>query len=185
MWNLGRWQKLSIDFKSSERLHFIEKWVTLKNIIQIYQDSLNTWSIDQFDLISMDLDGNDFHFISSLLDHGCRPSVFICEYNAIFPPIVSWTQPYDPDHVWTKDQYFGVSLAKLNSLFSEHGYFLCACNPQTGSNAFFIQNSYRDLFPEVPNAIEDIYVTPFYNFDNTFSHHKSVKFINNLLNSSS
>lgn len=32
-------------------------------------------------LISIDLDGNDYWFVSGLLNKGVRPLIFICEYN--------------------------------------------------------------------------------------------------------
>ena len=42
--------------------------------------------VDDIDLISVDLDGNDLYFCEELLKNGFRPSVFIVEYNAKFPP---------------------------------------------------------------------------------------------------
>lgn len=86
----GTWvggQDLAINPSASSNLKFIQTWVTLDNIIEIYQNSLKLWSTPQFDMVSMDLDGNDFYFVSSLLDCGCRPKLFICEYNALFPPL--------------------------------------------------------------------------------------------------
>ena len=37
-------------------------------------------------------------------------------------------------------------------------YKLIVCNFATGCNAFFVKESYADLFPEVPSDIKDIYV---------------------------
>ena len=43
---------------------------------------------------------------------------------------------------------------------------LICCNSWTGVNAFFIRKEYSNLFPEVSNQIEDIYIPPFYHIRN-------------------
>ena len=51
--------------------------------------------VDDVDLISVDLDGNDLYFCEELLKKGFNPSVFIVEYNAKFPPPIQFCIDYD------------------------------------------------------------------------------------------
>ena len=180
---MGSWfggQDLAFDTEGSKSLRFHKSWIDKENIIQLYCQALQDWSIPQVDIISLDLDGNDYYFIECLLASGAKPPLFICEYNSIFPLDSNWSIKYDGNHQWNRDQYFGASLGSFVSLFNKNGYFLCACNPHTGANAFFIQNEYRDLFHEVPEKIDDIYASPFYRLDNRFTHRVSSKFIRSL-----
>lgn len=48
----------------------------------------------EFDLLSLDIDGNDYWVWNSLAHY--RPRVITIEYNAIFPPGCQWVMPYDP-----------------------------------------------------------------------------------------
>lgn len=179
----GSWfggQDLAFDAKDSQSLRFHKSWITKNNIIPLYNQALTDWSIAEVDMISLDLDGNDFYFIESLLSQDCRPPLFICEYNAIFPVDASWQIKYDDKHQWQGDHYFGASLGSFINLFSSRDYFLCACNPHTGANAFFIRNEFRDLFPEIPEKIEDIYAPPFYMLGNHFMHRTSPEFIRSV-----
>lgn len=180
---LGSWfggQDLAFNAENSRSLRFHKSWITKDNIINLYHQALNDWSISELDIVSLDLDGNDYYFIDSLLSNDVRPPLFICEYNAIVPIGANWKISYDDNHQWQGDHYFGASISSFISLFSKHGYFLCACNPHTGANAFFIRNEYRDLFPEIPEKAEDIYATPFYRLDNKFTHRMAPQFIRSL-----
>jgi hypothetical protein len=180
----GSWfggQQLAFDTEGSKSLRFQKSWITRDNIASLYQQALKEWSIDEIDVVSLDLDGNDFYFIQNLLSNNHKPPLFICEYNAIFPVDANWQITYDDNHQWQGDHYFGASLGSLVQLFSTHDYFLCACNPHTGANAFFVRNEYRHLFPDIPNRIEDIYVQPFYLLDNKFTHRISPHFIRSLI----
>lgn len=179
----GSWfggQDLAFNAEDSRSLRFRKSWIRNDNVIGLYHQALDDWSISDFDMLSLDLDGNDYYFIKSLLSHGARPLLFICEYNAIFPYGANWKMSYDDHHQWQGGHYFGASLCSFVSLFSDYGYFLCACNPHTGANAFFVRNEYRDLFPEIPERVEDIYATPFYRLENRFTNRVTADFIRSI-----
>lgn len=89
-------------------------------------------------LISIDLDGNDYHFVKAILEKGIRPGVFIVEYNGKFLPVLEWIMPYEIDHVWQGNDYFGASLTSFSKLFDCFGYRLVCCNAATGANAFYV-----------------------------------------------
>ena len=180
----GTWfggEKLAFNYKNTEKLKFSRVWIEKENISRLYRDSLLHHKVEQHDVISMDLDGNDIYLIEELLLSGARPKLFICEYNGIFPPHSKWKMQYNSGHVWDGDHYYGASLASFVDLLTSKGYFLCACNPQTGANAFFVKSDYRELFEDVPNNIEEIYVEPCFWVDNKFTHKITPKFIKSLI----
>lgn len=98
------------------------------------------------DLLSIDIDGNDYWVwkaISSL-----RARVVVAEYNALFQPDVEWIMAYAPQHRWRGTTYYGASLASLVRLGTEKGYRLVGCS-LSGVNAFFVrQDLVADRFQE-------------------------------------
>lgn len=92
------------------------------------------------DLMSIDIDGNDYYVWEALTV--IKPRVIIVEYNASFPPPVSLVQVHQPDH-WNGTNYFGASLQALADLGMKKGYTLVGTN-LSGVNAFFVRN---DLAP--------------------------------------
>ena len=180
----GSWfggQALAFNPEHSSRLHFHRTWITKENILLLFQQSMKDCKADKIEVVSLDLDGNDFYFLQTILSNSIKPSLFIVEYNAIFPVGADWKIAYNEGHQWNGDHYFGASLESLARLFSKYGYFLVACNPHTGANAFFVRNEYRTLFSDIPSNIEDIYVSPFYRLDNKFTHRISPEFIESII----
>ena len=144
---------------------------------------MNHLKVKELDLISVDLDGNDFYIVEKILDSGFFPKVFILEYNAKFPPPIKFKINYNPEHRWRNDDYFGTSLESWNSLLKGYGYKLLCCNSQTGANCFFIQKQFSRLFKEVPNDINQIYSEPRYLLHKNFGHKKSIELITQIINS--
>jgi len=151
-------QDIVLNTSNSSKLKFIKNWITKENILDLY----SSHSAQVVDVVSMDLDGNDLHFAKELLKNGVSPKLFIVEYNARFPPQVQFSIPYDAEHIWIADDYFGASLASFVQLFDRFGYRLICCNAATGSNAFFVKEEFVEKFPEVPKDIEKLYTEPFY-----------------------
>jgi hypothetical protein len=130
-------------------------------------------------LVSVDLDGNDFHVLKAIMKV-FTPDIIITEYNAKFIPPIKWVMPYDPAHVWNGTDYFGASLQSFaDYLFN---YRLVVCNAATGANAFFVHKQYDDLFPEVPRSIRQVYVPPRYKVAIDYNTHIcSIGTVNNIL----
>lgn len=98
----------------------------------------------EIDLLSIDLDGNDYHVWESLDQVSSR--VVVIEYNAKFRPPADWVMPYDEKHAWDGTDNFGASLCAFDRLARAKGYRLVGCN-LTGANAFFVRADLaRDLF---------------------------------------
>lgn len=107
---------------------------------------------EHFDLLSIDVDGNDFWIWKAITRF--RPRAVIMEYNACIPALPARTIPYQPDFVWDKTDYYGASLGALERLGREKGYTLIATD-RHGVNAFFVLNDLAKHFGH--RSLEEIY----------------------------
>ncbi|OEU66622.1 MAG: hypothetical protein BBJ57_02495 [Desulfobacterales bacterium PC51MH44] len=102
----------------------------------------------EFDLLSIDIDGNDYWVWKAIKSY--RPKVVVIEYNPMFRPDAKWIMKYNPEAIWNGTSYYGASLKSLEMLGLEKGYKLVGCN-FLGVNAFFVR---EDL-------VEDKFCAPF------------------------
>lgn len=91
----------------------------------------------ELDLLSIDIDGNDYHVLGAI--RSLRPRVLVIEYNGKFPPPMDLVLPYDPAHRWDGTDYAGNSLQAIANLAKRCGYRLVGTNI-TGVNAFFVRS---------------------------------------------
>lgn len=90
----------------------------------------------EFDLMSVDIDGNDYWVWKSISHY--KPRVVAIEYNAFLGPQIEWTIAYKSDFAKDKDRYWGASLKLLEQLGKQKGYCLVGCS-YSGVNAFFVR----------------------------------------------
>ena len=92
-------------------------------------------------ILSIDLDGNDFHILDAIV--ACEPRILICEFNAVFGPDRKISVPYAASFNRTQahfsNLYFGASLAAMTHLANKRGYSLVGTN-SVSTNAFFVRN---------------------------------------------
>lgn len=106
------------------------------------------------DLLSIDIDGNDWHIWDVI--SCCTPRVVCIEYNGKFPPDIEWVQPYNPEHIWQCNDWHGASLRSMALLGEKKGYRLVGTN-LNGANAFFVKKELiNDSFSELSTA-EELY----------------------------
>jgi hypothetical protein len=91
----------------------------------------------EFDLLSIDIDGNDYWVWAAV--QRWKPRVVVIEYNASYRPPQKWVMRENPHHVWDGTNYFGASLASLMELGRRKGYALVGTN-SSGVNAFFVRS---------------------------------------------
>ena len=121
-------------------------WITRDNVNQLACD----YHLDgEIDLLSLDLDGNDY-WVWRALDV-CSPRMVILEFNHWFGAERAVTTPYDPEFARDKSElpakrYYGASLAAFEQLGHEKGYRLVIVEP-SGVNAYLLRN---DVAPEIP-----------------------------------
>lgn len=164
-------EPLAFDVRQAEdRFSFTQAWVTLENVVKLAEDGRRRLKSKSIDVLSIDLDGNDFYLVQALLASGIAPKLFIVEYNARFPPPVKWKIDFDPSHTWKGDDYFGASLACFVELFEGSGFRLVCCNGHTGANAFFVREEFESSFADVPKDVRDIYVPPWYYLRAAYGH---------------
>ncbi len=179
---VGLWagnEELAFQNVNNKKLVYAKGWISLDNLLQIYTAGIGHFNVNDYDLLSMDLDGNDYYFLKSILDGGHKPKIIITEYNAKFPPPIEFTINYDPAHAF-KDDYMGASLQTLYNLIVPQGYFLVACNV-TGSNAFFVRNDFKSRFTDIPQSIYELFMPANYGIVTRIGHPVSAKTVSSFL----
>jgi glycosyltransferase involved in cell wall biosynthesis len=146
-------QKNYADFPNVKPVHAM---ITRENIRSIFASAGVPKDLD---LLSIDVDGNDYHLWEALAEYHAR--VVIIEINPAYPPPQRWVMAYNAQHSWQHDDYYGASLSSLTALGKKLGYALLGID-NNSVNAFFIRHDLLDVvgFPE--RAPEDIYHTPLY-----------------------
>lgn len=132
------WRGLLMDRVPNSRRNVKGELVTAENINRL----LEKYGVPtSFDLLSVDIDGNDYWVWKAIT--GWRPRVVVIEYNASVPPTDSLVIPYRPDFVWSGTDFFGASLRALAQLGERKGYRLIGCESH-GVNAFFVDEPLID-----------------------------------------
>lgn len=115
------------------RLRLEQTFVTAENIAGAFAAA---GVAKEFDLLSIDIDGNDPWIWKAL--GAFRPKCVSIEYNAYFPARQEWIMPYRADHVWEATMEYGASAAALERIGAELGYRLVACD-LAGCDCFLVR----------------------------------------------
>ena len=139
--------------------------VKAENIESILQENRVP---QEFDLLSIDIDGNDFWVWNAI--SWFKPRVVIIEHNAIFPPDIDWVIKYNPNFKYNRyTSFFGASLKALEKLGTKKGYTLVACESK-GINAFFVRSDLiADKF-KGPFDASNLYYKPAYSAAGRIGH---------------
>ena len=134
----------------NEQLQCVHAFITRDNI----NDLISSAGVDdEIDLLSVDIDGNDYYVWQAI--NVVNPRVVVIEYNAKFPPNHVWKMAYNEKHVWDNSDCQGASLKALELLGRELGYRLVGTN-LSGVNAFFVRQELagnRFLDPPASEAL--------------------------------
>jgi hypothetical protein len=134
------WNYLHMDGGSYKKTYtdIKKEFITAENINKLFKK----YKVPkEFDLLSIDIDFNDYWVWKAL--KGYKPRVIIMEYNASIPPNESKTVPYSANRVWDGTMYYGASILALEKLGKIKGYSLIGCDKK-GINAFFVRNDLID-----------------------------------------
>lgn len=136
------WEGLQLE--GSDRLGdgVKKEFITKENINELFQK----YNVPQdFDLLSIDIDGNDYWVWDSL---NYYPSVVIIEYNSNFTLDESFVMKYNPTHSFEiNNKSYSASLSALKKLGEKKGYFLT--HEVAYCNLIFVKNEYRELLQEL------------------------------------
>lgn len=117
------------------------EFITKENINELFTN--NSFG-GEIDLLSIDIDGNDYWIWQAI--NSVNPRVVVIEYNASLGMDKSVSVEYDKSfYRYDKHKsgwYHGASLAALQKLGLKKGYNLVGCD-SNGVNAFFIRNDIK------------------------------------------
>lgn len=113
---------------------FKQVFLTCDNILETFKELKIP---KEFDLLSIDVDGNDYHLREKVKKY--NPRVYVIEYNGSIPCDVPYIMPRNDSYVWKLWQTnFGASLLSYTEQAERLGYDLVYCESR-GVNAFFVR----------------------------------------------
>jgi len=149
-----RFADLLKNFGNNERVTCLNEFVGFDESDNLDVILSRTKIPKDFDLLSVDIDGNDYHVWEAVREH--RPKVVIIEFNPTIPKAVEFIQPRD----FSVTQ--GSSLRSIAKLCKSKGYELVAV---TKNNGIFVDSKYFGLFGIEENSVEVMWT------DQTFITH--------------
>ncbi len=154
----------NFSFIIGKQLNVKNSFITAENIENIFKEQKVPQEID---LLSIDIDGNDYYVWSAI--NAYSPRVVVIEYNATLRPNIEWIKAYQADSVWDRTMHFNASLKSMELLGLKKGYKLVGCNFH-GTNAFFVREDLvKDKFSTPFNA-EYHYEPARYHMINRYGH---------------
>lgn len=140
--NLGRFLALTRLHSGNERVICLNQLITFEGSNSLDSVLSRAPIPKDFDLLSIDIDGNDYYIWESLQEY--RPKVLIIEFNPTIPHYVSFVQSCN----MSVNQ--GCSLLALVELGKRKGYELIC---STEWNGIFVDKEYFSLFGISDNSI--------------------------------
>ncbi len=142
------------DDTKSWRPKFRHAWITRDNI----NDLISSFNLSgEIDLLSLDIDGNDY-WIFEALDI-VQPRVVIAEYQQVWGPDAAVTQRYDESFSQKAYQlehpgpcFTGASLRALVNLADKKGFRLVGCERKCFNAVFIRKGLAEDIFPTIDPA---------------------------------
>jgi hypothetical protein len=140
-----RHKDLQKNFQSNKKVNPINAFVGFEENNNL-DSLLRTTDIPvDFDVLSIDIDGNDYHVWAAVKHY--RPKIVVIEYNPTIPNPVDFVQPRNMRITQ------GSSILSLDKLAKQKGYELVAA---TRLNAVFVDSKYYGLFGIEDNSVDAI-----------------------------
>jgi hypothetical protein len=134
----------------------IQTWVTPSNVNQLIEKAHHF--MGGVDMLSLDLDGNDFWIINAADLTGIM--VVVVEYNPLFGNSKALTVPKEDAFDRTQKHfswlYYGANLKAYVNVLSDKGFRFIGTN-RVGNNAFFVATHVSHLIPFSPDPNNDCY----------------------------
>lgn len=156
-----KWEGLLMDGGySNEKINLKKEFITKNNINYLFEK----YNVpNEFDLLSIDIDYNDWYVLEAILSkQKFKPRVISMEYNASLH-LEDKIVIYDPNYMWewNMSDYFNSSLYSIHTLLQKYNYTIVYCENK-GVNLFAIHNSISiDIFKNSGN-IHLLYKPPLY-----------------------
>jgi|GEM_PF-1644716 len=165
------WNCLLLDrMHEDPNINLHKEFITAENVTALF-DKYNV--PHDLDLLSLDIDYNDFH-VWKALDEKFKPAVVLIEYNATHLPLEDKVVKYLPYFCGDGTNYFGASILALYNLGRSKGYSLVYAE-KAGVNLFFIRDDIleeKKLRFKDMNDVEKLYRFPTYGKGPNGGHRK-------------
>lgn len=143
--NSKRYRELIKTFKANRNVTTINAFVSFEEENNLDSILRSRGIPADFDLLSIDIDGNDYHVWAAVKHY--RPKVVVLEYNPTIPNVVEFVQPRNMRIAQ------GSSILSIDKLAERKGYELVAA---TRLNAIFVDSKYFGLFGIEDNSVDAI-----------------------------
>ena len=100
-------------------MNLAQHFITRENIVQLFDEHMVPKA---FDLLSVDIDGNDWHVLHAILAHKYRPRVIIVEVNPHVPLHEDKIIRYEPSFSWDFSCYHSGSRLAFKRLARHFNY---------------------------------------------------------------
>lgn len=166
----SKFQELKRNYYQSKNVITLNQFVGFTATDSLDHILASTPIPEDFDLLSIDIDGNDFHVWKAITKY--KPKVVVIEFNPTIPTHIHFVQPADPSISQ------GTSLLSLVDLGKEKGYELVSVLQY---NAFFVCREYYKEFeiesndPEILRTNLEAITYLFSGFDGKIFLHGSCK----------
>jgi hypothetical protein len=141
-----RFAELTANFRDNDKVICLNKFVGFESTDNLDTILNGTEIPKDFDVLSIDIDGNDYHVWEAVRQY--KPKVVVIEFNPTIPSTVEFVQPRD----------FGVtqgsSLLSISKLGKSKGYELVAV---TKNNGIFVDSKYFRLFGIEDNSVDALW----------------------------
>jgi hypothetical protein len=121
----ARYEALRASISAFPKVQAVHAFVTIEGENSLDRILGRCGSVGTFDLLSVDIDGDEYHVWNAMTRSRAR--VVVLEYNPTIPP--------ELDLVQAPGAYFGASAKALVRLACDKGYVLAAC---TSTNCIFV-----------------------------------------------
>lgn len=133
---------------SNKSINLHKEFISAENINSLF----HKYGVPaEFELLSIDLDFNDWHVLHSILKVSeFKPKIIVIEFNSHVPPEEARTVVYNGSRMWDgKTDYSGASVSAISALGKLYGYHLFYVESH-GVNCFLMHESLVQL------TIEDV-----------------------------
>ena len=117
----------------------VNKTITKDNINSLVFTNNVKNTIDFF---SIDIDGNDYWVLKNMNLE--KVNVICCEYNHWLGKNNKKVMPYNENHVWKNNGFWGASLLAIDELMNQKGFILIAV--ESSGTMHFMLKKFQHLF---------------------------------------
>lgn len=144
--DITNYKKLEALYAANKKVTCVNEFVSFEGEHALDAIFARTPLPKEFDLLSLDIDGNEYHLWESLSVYA--PRVIIVEFNPSIPNDIDFVQPRD------MNVFQGSSLLALVTLGKKKGYELISV---VGVNAIFVKKELFPVFQIQDNSPESLF----------------------------